>query len=248
MWPGVHPREERTGGARHRHADAWLQDAVALGDPPQAGVEVRAIERVRDDADELAGRVPRQPGVAVERDDVAHAGQQFRVADMRGEAGIARAAEQPVELLELAPLPLPADPRLLARVPLPDPMKEVEGAGASRLGARVQRLDARRRRGEDRVVGRHHGRRRVGEVAQDGEMDVRVAVAQREHLEVLDQLGDPAYAREQRRDHDHGAMLRRDAAHEIDARQPARGPDARREPLHDGDGELRCRQAGGAAP
>ena len=98
------------------------------------------------------------------------------------------------------------------------------------------------RRGEDRIVGRHHGGRRIGEVAQDGEVDVRIAVAQRQHLEVLDQLGDPAHAREQRRDHDHGAMLRGHAAHEIDARQPARGPDARREPLHDGDGEFRCRQ------
>ena len=86
-------------------------------------------------------------------------------------------------------------------------MKEVEAAGASRLGTLVQGLDTGGGRGEYRIVGRHHGGRRVGEVAQDGEVDVRVAVAQREHLEVLDQLGNPADAREQRRDDDHRAML-----------------------------------------
>ena len=49
---GVGAREERSRRARHRHADARLQDAVALGDAPERGVEARPVQRMRDDADQ----------------------------------------------------------------------------------------------------------------------------------------------------------------------------------------------------
>ena len=70
---GVGAREQRAGRARHRHADARLQDAVALDDAPLLGVEARSVERVFDHADQLPRRVARQARVAVEREAVAHA-------------------------------------------------------------------------------------------------------------------------------------------------------------------------------
>ena len=56
---------------RQRRRDARLQDAVAVDDAPLRGVEARAVERMRHLADQPARGVARQPGVGVERDDVA---------------------------------------------------------------------------------------------------------------------------------------------------------------------------------
>ena len=53
--------------------------------------------------------------------------------------------------------------------------------------------------------------RRVGEVAEDGEVEVRLAVGEVLHLEVLERLVHRLHAAEQRRDHDRGAELGRDA-------------------------------------
>ena len=53
---GVGPREQRSGGARHRDADARLQNPVALGDAADARVEARTVQRMRDDADRAPSR------------------------------------------------------------------------------------------------------------------------------------------------------------------------------------------------
>ena len=67
---GIGAREQRSGGAGHRHADARLQDAVAVGDAPQLRIDDRPVERMRDDADQLARGIARQLRVGVERDAV----------------------------------------------------------------------------------------------------------------------------------------------------------------------------------
>ena len=59
----VRAREGRAERARHRHADARLQDAVALHDAADHGIDARAVEGMRDDADELLGRVAGQERV-----------------------------------------------------------------------------------------------------------------------------------------------------------------------------------------
>ena len=82
---------------------------------PAVGVEARPIERVRHFADQPADRVARQPGVGVERDDVADAvGHRWRLPAEAQEAGVGRAAQQPVQLMQLAALAFPADPPRLA--------------------------------------------------------------------------------------------------------------------------------------
>ena len=214
---GVDAGEERSRRTCYRHAHPGLQDAVALGDPPEAGIEVRTIQGMGDDADELPRRVAWQARVAVQRDDITNPDEELRIADMQREAGVAGAAQKPVELLELATLALPPDPGCLAGIPLPHAVQQVKGAAASRFCACVEPGDALARRGEDAVVAGHFGRGCVREVAEDGEVNVRVGVAERQHLEVLQQLFHPGNAGEQRGDDDHCPVLGRHSCPVVDA-------------------------------
>jgi hypothetical protein len=70
---------------------------------------------------------------------------------------------------------------------LPLAMEEEEPAGARSLVPGVERGNARLRRGQNGGVARQRLRGRVREVAEDGEVDVRVDVAERLHLEVREQ-------------------------------------------------------------
>ena len=58
---GIQAGEQRAGRAHEVHADAGLQDAVALGDPAHAWIEDGAVERVHDEPDQLARHAARQP-------------------------------------------------------------------------------------------------------------------------------------------------------------------------------------------
>ena len=236
--PGEDPREARAGGAGRGDADARLQDAVALGDAAGARIEHGPVERVRDDAHELLRPVPRQARVRVERDAVAHVLEDAPLAHLDLEARVGRPAQEPVQLLELPALALPAHPGALPLVPLPHAVEEEEAVPPALAEAGVQRLDAAAGRGEDGFVPGQLARRGVGEVAEDGEVDAGVEVPEREDLEVLELPLDALHAGEQR-GHDHqGARVLRDAGREIESRQPPRRREARREALDDGDGHL----------
>ena len=68
---------EDGGQARARRgldadADARLQDAVALGDDAQLGIDDGLVERMRDGADQACGGAARKLRVGVEGEDVAH--------------------------------------------------------------------------------------------------------------------------------------------------------------------------------
>ena len=56
---GIQAREERPRRARIGHADAGLKDAVPVGDTANARIDAGPIERMRNDTDQLAGRVTR---------------------------------------------------------------------------------------------------------------------------------------------------------------------------------------------
>ena len=145
--------EERTLAAdRQRRRDSRLQDGIAFHDPAGCGVEARPIERMRHLADQPAHGVARQPRVGVERDDVAH------VAGTAGgrvheERGVGRAAQQPVQFVQLAALALPADPSPFACVPDAPAMKQQKARAARRRAvAPVELGDAVRRSGEESLV------------------------------------------------------------------------------------------------
>ena len=160
----IEPREQRAGRARERDADARLQDAVAFGDAADRGIEGRPVERVRDDADQLARGVARQPRVAVERDAVAHLRQDRQVADVHGEAGVGGAAQQAVELLDLAALALPSHPQPFAARSTGAVRWKRKKRSAPSVGVlRVERGDAGARGRQDLgVVRQRLGRRRRG--------------------------------------------------------------------------------------
>ncbi len=113
--PGEHAGEHRPVGADDADADARLQDAVAFGDALEAGIEARPVQRMRQRADQPPAGFHRQLRVGVERDHVADGRQNRRLAVLDDEARVGRAAQQAVELGQLAALALGPHPAALAR-------------------------------------------------------------------------------------------------------------------------------------
>ena len=206
---------------------------------PTRGSNVGAIERVRDDPDQLARHASRQPRVAVERDAVPDLRQDAQVAHRHGEARVGGAAQQPVELLDLSALALPSHPEPFALVPLAQAVKQEEPVRAAVRVPGVERGDARAGRLENLRVVRQRFGRRVQEVAEDGEVNVRVDVAERLHFEVRDQITDALHAVEERR-HDHHRPGRRRHRVELEPRKPARRDQVADHPLQNLDGQLAC--------
>ena len=239
---GVETRKERTGGARHGHADPRLQDAVAFGHAAEVRVDARPVQGMRDDADEGARRLARQAGVGVQGDAVPHAGQQIQLSHHEVEARVGRAAQQAIELLELAAFALPAHERTFARIPQPGAVQEEEPPAGGRRMTGVERFDPRGRRSDDRRVARHLRLRRIGEVAQDREVNVGVGIAEGEHFEVLDHLFDAGHVLEQRWHDDERARRRRNARGGVETRQAARRHQPRDQALCESDRQFTRRQ------
>src|SRR6185295_16771581 len=105
-------------------------------------VDLRLIERVKRDADQGLGGVARQLRVGIERDAVPHVRENRQVASGVSKSGVAGAAKQAVELLDLPPLALPSHPHPFLLVPLPIAMEQVEAAAAVAGVALVQGVDA----------------------------------------------------------------------------------------------------------
>ncbi len=249
----VQPGVARAPARRQAGADARLQDAVALGHhvgAARVGGEARPVERVRHRRHELRRGVARQLRVGVERDDVAHVAEHAGVADDVREAlarpGAGAAAQQRVEVAELAALPLLAHPHPVDGVPAPRPVEQEEGRSglvvavvvALRRVLRVERRDARGGVRHQFVVARHVLGGRVAEVGQQAEVQVRVAVGEEAHLERLDQLVDAGDAADERRHHDQRARAAGDAERVVHARQHARHDEQRRRPVDEAEREL----------
>ena len=174
--------------------------------------------------------------------------------------------ERGVELLDLAALPLPAHPKLFLRIPPPCPMKEEERSRSVGCDRRavfrfvrrrlrryrrigrvptaaaavpgVQRFDATRRPFQQRLVVRHLFPGRIPEVGDQGKAEVRIDVAQKPHLEGIEQLVDLLRVREQRGYRDHRALFRWYSFGVVHARQNLRASQKRREPVNRRDREL----------
>ena len=85
---------------RQRRRDARLQDRVAVHDALLYFAEFRPIERMGHLADQPERRIPRQPRVGIEGDDVAHVRRHPRgSAGDRHERRVGGAAQQPIELV-----------------------------------------------------------------------------------------------------------------------------------------------------
>ena len=159
---------------------------------------------------------------------------------MHGEAGVRGAAQQAVELLDLAPLALPPHPDAFAGVPLPHAMEQEEACRPVGVVRGVERPMPARAAARIAVVARA-SRPPRREVAQEGEVQMRIGCCRAPAPRGAPELCDALHAVEQRRDDDHGARRR---GHPIGgrARQAPRRDQAADHPLHDLDGELACGQ------
>ena len=228
----VHAREHRPRRAGHGHADARLQDAVALGDEPPHGIDLRPVERVKRDADERFRGIARQPRVAVERDAIADRRKHRQIADDVDEARVRGAAQEPVELFELAALPLPSHPALFALVPAALAMKEIEEVVPAARMPVVQGLHAGAGGRQDFAVARKIVRVGVGKIAEDGEVNVRVEIAQRLDFQMHQHLFDNRDAPEERRHDDHRPALLGNPGAQIEPRKAAGCQQPRQHMLH----------------
>ncbi len=104
--------------------------------------------------------------------------------------------------------------------------------------ARVEHLDAVDGGGEDRAVGIEHGFARIGEVGQQREVKIVVAVREVAHFELADEAPGAADTRQQGRDGDQRPGIVRNALSKIHLRQRPRRDDERGDAVHERGGEL----------
>ena len=102
-------------------------------------------------SDELAGGIARQLRVGVEGDDKLDGRQDRSVADDLGKAFAGPAAEQGVELRQLAPLAFVTHPQAFDRVPAARPMEQEEDVRPVGLVFGVEHFDACPRPPEQRL-------------------------------------------------------------------------------------------------
>ena len=220
---GVHGRESGPVGARERHTHAGLQNPVAPNHPPALGVILGPIERMGEGPDQVGRGVGRQNGVRVERNHIAKVPERRQVPHDDRERGFGPAPDEPVELGQLAAFPLPSHPAVLLRIPAPRPMEEIEGIAGVGGVPGVERPDAVPSGGDDRVVPRTAFGGRIGEVAQDREVEMGLAVGQEPDLECFERRMDCLEAAEHGGDHDGRPELGRDPTPvEVEFRQHPR--------------------------
>ena len=138
-------KDAAEGRTRRRHrADlgARLQDSVAGGERAAGRVELGTVERMRQRPDQPLRAARRQFGVGVQGNHVADVAQRGGLPHHFDKGRRHVATQQAVELVELAPLALPAHPDAFGRVPEPAPVEEVKGLAACRAVTAIQRLHA----------------------------------------------------------------------------------------------------------
>ncbi len=226
-WAGEGGVEDRAGvGGDERRGDARLQDRVAARDALQPRVEERPVERMTHLADETQRRVARQSRVGIERDDVADPVGHAVVR--REERRVGRAAQQPVQLVQLAALAFAAHPRALRAIEHASPVQRREARSARPGGvARVQVRDRRVDDGQQRQVVVAVLAIAVGPVGHDREVELARRARQVMHLERRDLLADLVGRRQQRRHRDQRPRVGVGAAREVERRQGDRRDGAR---------------------
>src|SRR5271156_3576424 len=121
---------------RQRRGNPRLKNAMTLDDATKVRVEAGSIQRMRHLADHLARSSARQTRVGVKRDHVAHAVGDFRRAPVLAKkGGGGRAAQQTIQLVQLAALALPSHPAAFGFIPDAPAMKQDES-----LASRTRRV------------------------------------------------------------------------------------------------------------
>ncbi len=163
--------------------------------------------------------------------------QDPEIAHLDDEARIGGAADESVELLDFSAFALPSHPQALLFVPLPHAMEKKEAVRAPARMLRVERLDPESRCLQNFGITRQCFCGSVWIITENGEVDMRIQVAERLHFHVRNQIVDPLDAVEHG-GHDHHGARRRRHVIEIEPRQPSRGNEVVDDPLQNLDGQL----------
>ncbi len=235
---------------RQAGGHARLQDAVTGHHPAFCRVVAGTVQRMLHGADQLPRRIARQLRVRVQGDHIPHVTQGRRVTDHERKAVLgaapAGAAQQGVQVRQLAALALVTHPAAFPRIP-PSRTVEQEEPVAARLIAvgrvfLVQRRNPLLGQLQQCCVLRKCFLVRVHKIGQQAEVQVLVAIGQKPHFQRFDQLLDAGRAGEQGRHHHQRARLRRDALGEVHAGQWLRRHQQAGEPVHQRPGQLTGRQ------
>ncbi|MCY1500932.1 hypothetical protein D9M68_349900 [compost metagenome] len=188
---------------RRRHAR--LQQAVAGDHILCLRVDHRTVDRMVDLADELRHRIAHQARVGIERHHVLHV-VRHRVGALQ-ERGVAVAAKQHVQFVQLAALALPTHPHAFLLVEQAAAMQEME--------ARLAIIGVARRKLSDLALGvvEHIGigarllNLAIGPVAEQREINLAARVGEVVHLEIAHEFVDMVALGNQARYDDEGAGM-----------------------------------------
>ena len=98
-----------------------------MGDALLACIEMSMIEGVGHLANQATGGIPRQAGIRIQGDDIAHVpGESRGVVLLHHKGGIDGSAQQTIELVQLATLALPPHPAAFAGVEVAMTVKQKE--------------------------------------------------------------------------------------------------------------------------
>ena len=239
-----HALEQRAFTAgRHRRCDPWLHNGVAIDDATGVRVQCGTVERMGHLPDQAFRGSPRQPRIRVENNDVADAARHNRSAPAdRSKRRVGGTAKQSVQLVQLPALAFPSDIGALPWVPQPAAMQQQEPiAIGSRSVAPVQRGDSIGRRCQQRFVTRHALVGRIRPIRKQGEADVTIRIGQMMNLQPLDLPRDRDRGRQQSRDDNHRAQVRRHALGKAKTRQRAGIEPAGGAAVHQRHGRIRRR-------
>jgi hypothetical protein len=136
-------KEGAVAAVRQGRCDTRLENPVAGTDPLPGRIESRSVKWVRHLSDQASHRIARQSRIGIEGDNEADIGGHVGLlSGHRHETGVGRPAEKAVELMQLAALPLPSHPGVLAGIEQTPAMQEEEAvAGGSRALAAGQLRD-----------------------------------------------------------------------------------------------------------
>jgi hypothetical protein len=194
-------------------------------------------------ADQAPHGLARQSRVGVERDDIAHAGRNRGWLTVCANKGrIPRAAQQLVQLMELAALALPSHPLALSFAPHATAMEEVEAAtfGGRSMHA-IQSCDALSRDLQERRIAIDRRGVSVGPVRKQSEVNFTLRGGEVVHFETLD-LCLYRFGRRQQRGHDHdSSQVRWNALVQRQSRQHRRAESARDRAIDQCHGQVESR-------
>ncbi len=193
-------KERAFAADRQGRRDPRLQHGVSLDHVSGCGVEPGVVQRVGHLSDQAACRFPRQPGVGIERNDVADArrnlkGTPIDVAEVR----IGRSAQQPIQLVELPPLAFPSHPLPLHGAPDAAAVEQEETVTCGTLAVKpVQSCNGLARHREKLLISGNIFGRGVCPVRQQRKIQLAFRRGEVVNLEPLDLLFDCGASGEQR--------------------------------------------------